>query len=83
MLEALVNLASTDALAADVLALSETFHCTPLEVFKTMTDAACVIAMLLAFTLSWSLDILINRALRLFRKLRPRFSRVICRFLKV
>ena len=40
MLEALVNLASTDALAADVLALSETFHCTPLEVFKTMTDAA-------------------------------------------
>ena len=35
MLEAVVNLASTDTLASAVLSLSETFHCTPLEVFRS------------------------------------------------
>lgn len=83
MLEAVVNLASTDTLASAVLSLSETFHCTPLEVFRTMTDIACVIAAVFAIFLSFWVDYLFYKVPRLFRKLRPHFYRIIHRILKV
>lgn len=83
MLEAVVNLASTDMLASNILALSKVYQCTPLELLETCSSICCLLTFGFGIFSTFFIDYLIEKISRLFRKLRPRLSRILRRLLKV